>query len=182
MSHEVESSRKILKGAAILTAAALLVKILSAIYRVPFQNMAGDTGFYIYQQVYPFYGIAVVLATYGFPVGISKLLVENGGVKLESKERNQLITASFIWVSFIGVLLFLLLFFCAELIAGIMNDSQLAPLIRTVAFSFLLLPFISIGRGYYQANGNMIPTALSQTFEQLFRVSVILVGTYLLVG
>ena len=182
MSHEIESSRKILKGAAILTAAALLVKILSAIYRVPFQNMAGDTGFYIYQQVYPFYGIAVVLATYGFPVGISKLLVESDEIKLESKERNQMITASFIWISFIGVLLFLVLFFCAELIAGIMNDRQLAPLIRTVAFSFLLLPFISIGRGYYQANGNMIPTALSQTFEQLFRVSVILIGTYLLVG
>ena len=182
MSHEVESSHKILKGAAILTAAALLVKILSAIYRVPFQNMAGDMGFYIYQQVYPIYGIAVVLATYGFPVGISKLLVESGEIKQGSNERKQIITASFIWISFVGVLLFLVLFFCAESIAGIMNDGQLAPLIRTVAFSFLLLPFISIGRGYYQANGNMIPTAVSQTFEQLFRVSVILIGTYLLVG
>ena len=182
MSHEVDSSRKILKGAAILTAAALLVKILSAIYRVPFQNMAGDIGFYIYQQVYPFYGIAVVLATYGFPVGISKLLVENVEAKQGSKERKQIIAASFIWVFFFGVVLFLLLFFGAELIAQVMNDKQLVPLIRTVAFSFILMPFISIGRGYYQANGNMVPTALSQTFEQLSRVSVILIGTYLLVS
>ncbi len=96
MSRQSDSSHKVLKGAVILTAAALLVKILSAIYRIPFQNMAGDTGFYIYQQVYPFYGIAVVLATYGFPVGISKLLIENKGSGTEDKEKNKLIAASFI--------------------------------------------------------------------------------------
>ncbi len=180
MSRENNSSRQILKGAVILTAAALLVKILSAIYRIPFQNMAGDTGFYIYQQVYPFYGIAVVLATYGFPVSISKLLVENAGLDEEAKERRQIVTASFIWVSLFGVILFSLLFFGAEWIAMIMNDRQLVPLVRTVAFSFLLMPFISIVRGIYQAVGNMIPTALSQTFEQLFRVSFILIGTYIL--
>ena len=178
MSRVNESSRQILKGAVILTVAALIVKILSAVYRIPFQNMAGDTGFYIYQQVYPFYGIAVVLATYGFPVGLSKLLVENNGNNKEVKIKKQIITASFIWVLFFGVISFLLLFFGADLIADVMNDRQLVPLIRTVAFSFLLMPFISIVRGSYQAVGNMVPTALSQTFEQLFRVSFILIGTY----
>ena len=44
---------------ALLTVAALLVKILSAIYRVPFQNLVGDEGFYIYQQVYPFIAVFV---------------------------------------------------------------------------------------------------------------------------
>ena len=33
-----------MRGAALLTVAALLVKILSAIYRVPFQNLVGDEG------------------------------------------------------------------------------------------------------------------------------------------
>ena len=180
MSRESDTSRRILKGAAILTLAALIVKILSAVYRIPFQNMAGDTGFYIYQQVYPFYGIAVVLATYGFPVALSKLLVENRANEKREIVRKQIITASFIWVLFIGIILFSLLFFGAEHIASIMNDTQLVPLVRTVAFSFLLMPFISIARGSYQADGNMIPTALSQTFEQLLRVTFILVGTYLL--
>ena len=180
MSRQSDSSHKVLKGAVILTAAALLVKILSAIYRIPFQNMAGDTGFYIYQQVYPFYGIAVVLATYGFPVGISKLLIENKGSGTEDKEKNKLIAASFIWVALFGIILSLFLYIGADLIAGVMNDIQLAPLIRMVSFSFLLMPFISIVRGTYQAGGNMVPTALSQTYEQLFRVAFILIGTYLL--
>ncbi|MFB8736447.1 oligosaccharide flippase family protein [Bacillus sp. SL00103] len=46
------------QGAVILTIAGLLSKVLSAVYRVPFQNIVGDTGFYIYQQVYPFLGIS----------------------------------------------------------------------------------------------------------------------------
>ncbi|WP_148631338.1 polysaccharide biosynthesis protein [Bacillus sp. E214] len=180
MSRQNDSSHKVLKGAVILTAAALIVKILSAVYRIPFQNMAGDTGFYIYQQVYPFYGIAVVLATYGFPVGISKLLIEFNRSGNDKKEKNKIIAASFIWVALFGIILFLFLYLGADLIAKIMNDIQLAPLIRMVAFSFLLMPFISIVRGTYQASGNMLPTALSQTFEQLFRVTFILIGTYLL--
>ncbi|EHL2817449.1 oligosaccharide flippase family protein, partial [Listeria monocytogenes] len=68
------SMKRLMKGAAWLTAASLISKILSAIYRVPFQNMVGDVGFYIFQQVYPIYGIAMTLALGGFPVVISKML------------------------------------------------------------------------------------------------------------
>lgn len=49
-----KSMKQLLKGAFILTFAAFLSKILSAVYRVPFQNFVGDLGFYIYQQAYPF--------------------------------------------------------------------------------------------------------------------------------
>ncbi|MDA6131309.1 oligosaccharide flippase family protein, partial [Escherichia coli] len=72
----VQTSGDLFKGALILTIAALITKILSAVYRAPFQNIVGDVGFYIYQQVYPFYGIIIVLSTYGFPVIISKLYAE----------------------------------------------------------------------------------------------------------
>ncbi|HZG71299.1 MAG TPA: oligosaccharide flippase family protein, partial [Chondromyces sp.] len=71
--------KSFMQGALILTAAAIFIKILSAFYRVPFQNIVGDTGFYIYQQIYPLYGIALALSTYGFPVVISKLVAEAQG-------------------------------------------------------------------------------------------------------
>lgn len=65
-----------IKGATILTFAALLGKILSAIYRVPFQNMVGNRGFYIYQQIYPIYGLAMTIGLTGFPVYISKIIAK----------------------------------------------------------------------------------------------------------
>ncbi|MCT8136375.1 oligosaccharide flippase family protein [Anaerobacillus sp. CMMVII] len=59
-----------------MSLAAIIIKILSAVYRIPYQNIAGDVGFYVYQQIYPIYGIAIMLSTYGFPVIISKLISE----------------------------------------------------------------------------------------------------------
>jgi hypothetical protein len=56
-------AKNLMRGTFILTIAALFTKILSAFYRIPFQNIVGDVGFYIYQQVYPFYAIAIALST-----------------------------------------------------------------------------------------------------------------------
>lgn len=71
-------TNKFLQGAVLLTAAGIITKGLSAIYRVPYQNIVGDIGFYIYQQIYPFLAIVMVLSTTGFPVILSKLLNEYG--------------------------------------------------------------------------------------------------------
>lgn len=63
-------------------------------YRIPYQNIAGDIGFYIYQQIYPFYGFCLILATYGFPVIISKIVAE----RLErgkQEEAEEIICVSF---------------------------------------------------------------------------------------
>lgn len=65
-----------MKGALLLTISAIIVKILSAFYRVPFQNLVGDAGFYIYQQVYPFISFFVVWTSGGFAVAISKMLAD----------------------------------------------------------------------------------------------------------
>ena len=71
-----EQIQKTMRGAVILSCAGLAAKILSAFYRIPFQNIVGNTGFYVYQQVYPIYGIGMTFALSGFPVYISKLIAE----------------------------------------------------------------------------------------------------------
>jgi O-antigen/teichoic acid export membrane protein len=161
------------RGAFILTIGALLTKILSAGYRVPFQNIVGDIGFYIYQQVYPFYGLALVLSTYGFPVIISKHFSD-------LKEKNQVekayrfLALSFIVLSVFGIIAFLSLYYGSSWLAYQMNDSDLALLLKVISVVFLVFPFISVLRGYFQGMGNMVPTASSQVGEQLVRVATIL--------
>jgi O-antigen/teichoic acid export membrane protein len=161
------------RGAFILTIGALLTKILSAGYRVPFQNIVGDIGFYIYQQVYPFYGLALVLSTYGFPVIISKHFSD-------LKEKNQVerayrfLALSFIVLSVFGIIAFLSLYYGSSWLAYQMNDSDLALLFKVISVVFLVFPIISVLRGYFQGMGNMVPTASSQVGEQLVRVATIL--------
>lgn len=166
-------------GAVVLTLAALISKILSAGYRIPYHYIAGDIGFYIYQQIYPFYGLAVLFSTYGFPVIISKLVAEE--ISRGKKDAvDHIVKVSFLTLFLFNFLLFLLQYIGAERIAALMGDTKLANLIRIVSFAFLLTPFIAAFRGYYQGLNNMIPTAFSQVAEQIVRVATILIFSYLL--
>ena len=114
--NSVNQSKALFRGAFILMLAALITKILSAFYRIPFQNIVGDIGFYIYQQVYPFYGIAIVLSTTGFPVVISKLYAEQKQKGEDDKSR-LLLFVSFIYLQLFGFICFLILYFGADSIA-----------------------------------------------------------------
>src|SRR5690625_5928841 len=67
---------QLLKGAFILTLAGIISKVLSALYRIPLQNLTGDYGYYVYQQIYPFIGMLMMLSLYGFPAAVSKLTSE----------------------------------------------------------------------------------------------------------
>lgn len=174
-----QDTKALLKGAFILTIAAFIIKILSAIYRVPFQNIVGDVGFYIYQQVYPIYGIAIVLTTYGFPVVISKLYA-SFSAQNDRLALKKLLDAAKIVLSVTGIVCFSGLFFGATWIAKGMGDAHLAPLIKVIAFVFLFMPFIAFIRGVQQGRGDMVPTAVSQVGEQFFRVTSILLLTFFL--
>lgn len=174
----VNQSKAIIKGALLLTVAALITKILSAVYRIPFQNIVGDIGFYIYQQVYPIYGVALVLSTTGFPVIISKLYSEKKN-QSDILGMKRILVVSTIFLSVIGGVLFLLLFLGAEMIAQLMNDPKLSVLIQVISVFFLTIPATALLRGYFQGEGNMTPTAFSQVGEQLVRVGTILTTAYL---
>ena len=173
MQKSIKQSKAVFKGAFILTIAAIVTKILSAFYRIPFQNIVGDVGFYIYQQVYPFYGMAVVLSTTGFPVVISKLYAEQKE-KGDVVRSRLLLFASYLFLQVFGIICFLILFLGAEEIADGMNDSHLTVLLKVVSIVFLTFPISSLLRGYYQAVGDMVPTALSQVGEQSIRVLTII--------
>ncbi|WP_078543199.1 putative polysaccharide biosynthesis protein [Litchfieldia alkalitelluris] len=169
------------EGAFILTIAGLIVKVLSAFYRIPYQNIAGDIGFYIYQQIYPLYGIALVLSTFGFPVVISKIIADRDDQN-DSDGIRKIIVISFCVLFILGFSGFLSLYLGAQYISRVMGDPELEILIKVVSFSFLLLPGISVLRGFFQGKKTMTPTAISQVTEQLIRVITILTFSYLLLS
>ncbi|WP_022792862.1 polysaccharide biosynthesis protein [Marinococcus halotolerans] len=170
MTNDRSSFVRLLKSVSLLTAAALIGKIFSAVYRIPYQNMTGDIGYYVYQQVYPFYGIAMILALYGFPAVLAGEMVQQ---KKASERLETMKAAGMVLVS-AAASAFVLLFLFAPVVADAMGDGQLTPVLRMTSFVFLLVPVLSLGRGYYQGIGRMEPTALSHVVEQVCRVSFIL--------
>lgn len=177
MSSKNFGMKNYMKGALLLTVAALLVKVLSAVYRVPYQNLVGDQGFYVYQQVYPFISFFVVWTASGFAVAISKMLAD-----LDAQQRNgeraAVIRVLFRYLTVLSVLFFGLLFFGADYLAGLMQDAQLAPLLKVGAFVTLCMPTLALVKGSFQSRGLMQPVAYAQVFEQTIRVALILIGTF----
>ncbi|GEB78211.1 putative polysaccharide biosynthesis protein [Sporolactobacillus inulinus] len=180
MNQENKGSHRVWKGALILTAAALLVKLMSALYRLPYQNFAGDVGFYVYQQVYPFYALAAALGTTGFPIVVSKYMAEASG---QPKEKATVARHAGMALLLLCGFFFVGLFFFADFLTAIMGDRHLTGLIRVASAAYLFVPLVALLRGTFQGNEeNMLPTALSQIGEQTMRVCFILgVSWYLFV-
>ncbi|WP_017470334.1 putative polysaccharide biosynthesis protein [Amphibacillus jilinensis] len=169
MDEKFIERRQLFRGAFLLTYAGLLSKVLSAGYRIPLQNITGDVGFYVYQQIYPFIGTATVLALYGFPAAISRLVTNYTGHL--PKKLKRLI---FIQLAFFSLTIFAVIYILAPIIAQAMGDQGLTNAIKVSGCVFLLTPFISSLRGQFQGENNMVPTAASQVVEQVIRVSLII--------
>lgn len=169
------TGQRAMQGAAVLTLAAVIAKVLSAIYRVPLQNLVGNEGFYVYQQVYPIYGIGMTFALNGLPSFIGKQVA----LQSDDRDTKNILKGYAVIVSVFALACFALIYFGAFWIANLMGDSLLAPVIRSVSFMFLLMPGLLLSRGFMQGRNQMTPTAISQVVEQFVRVAVILTVAFL---
>lgn len=167
-------SSGLLKGAVVLTAAAIITKLLGTLQKIPLQNIGGDSVFGIYNTVYPFYNVAIIIATAGFPTAIAKFVAERELAQNGQGQRQVLSLAT--WVLLIlGSLSAITLYFGAPLISVLIGTKSIIPALQACAPALLFVPLSAGLRGYFQGLQDMVPTAISQVIEQLVRVGVMIV-------
>ena len=165
-----------MKGTMILTITAFFVKLLSLLYKVPYQNISGDEGLYVFQQVYPLIGIYTTLNGIVLPTIISELLLTHR----YSEDIKRYIKNS-LWL--FSLISFTALFIGSDFLAYAMGDMQLNWPIRIVGLAFLLIPAISYWRGVAQTRAETIHiVGYSSTIEQLVRVIAIIVALFMIQG
>lgn len=167
-----ETVSKAVKGTWVLTIASMFSELLSAIYRIPLQNIVGDRGYFIYQQVYPIYGIFSVLALTGLPVIISKTFAQ----QRDSASKSKLLKAIFLILLICCIIATFVMWKTSRQLANFMGDPNLYWEIRTVSLTFLLIPFEASLRGMFQSELVMEPSAFSQVLEQLIRIILIIMA------
>lgn len=163
------------KGIAFLTVAALFVKVLSMVYRVPFQNLVGDQGFFIYQQVYPFVAVFMTWTSSGLAIAISKMIADELGQPLKRQQAVSQLLYRALWV--FSILLFIVMYGASDFFAQAMGDEKLAVLLKYGSLVIFTVPTLSMYKGQLQATGNLQTVAIMQVIEQVVRVTVILAGT-----
>lgn len=167
-------SSGLLKGAVVLTAAAIITKLLGTLQKIPLQNIGGDSVFGIYNTVYPFYNVAIIIATAGFPTAIAKFVAERELSSNQQEQRLVLSLATWVLV-FLGSLSAIILYFGAPLISVLIGTKSIIPALQACAPALLFVPLSAGLRGYFQGLQDMVPTAISQVIEQFVRVGIMIV-------
>lgn len=174
------------EGTIIATLAIVIVKILGMLYVIPFYAMVGIQGSALYAYAYNIYAIFLDLSTVGLPIAISKLVNEYNTLgKMEAKQRAYRIGKSIL--GFAAITIFIILMIFAPQIASLLlGDLQggntiqdVTIAIRCVSFAILVVPFLSVSKGYLQGHKIINISSLSQVLEQIVRIAVILVGCYI---
>ena len=179
-------SSKLLRGTFILTLGTMISKVLGLFYVIPFDAIVGKEGTTLYQYSYVPYTIFISLATAGIPLAISKFISKYNALE-EYAVGRKLFKSGLIVMMATGVVSFLLLYFSAPILGDmIIKDKDqvtkvedVITVIRAVSFALIVVPFMSLIRGYFQGHQSMGPSAVSQVVEQIVRIVFLLAGAYI---
>lgn len=175
-----------LEGAFIATLCIIITKVLGVLYVIPFYKIIGEQGGTLYGYAYNIYNVFLIISSAGIPLAISKLTSEYSTLKEEDKKTRMYHLATTIIMAF-SVLSFLICFIFApdlsNLIIGELEGGNTIQdvtfVIRLISFALLVIPFLSIERGYLQGHRYILEPSLSQVIEQVVRIAIILGGSYL---
>lgn len=178
----------LMKGTAILTLGMFLSKVLGLIYIFPFYAIVGEKNIALYQYAYIPYSIMLAIAISGAPIAVSKFVSKYNAMG-DYQSGRKLMKSGILIMMITGFAAFIALFFLATPIAGLVIKSeeqvftvdQIASVIRWVSFALIVVPFMSLWRGFFQGYDKMEPTAVSQLVEQIVRIVVLLGGSFIVV-
>ncbi len=178
------------EGTIFASLAFLIIKILGAVYVIPFYAIVGTLGGALYSYAYTVYSLIVNVCTIGIPNAISKIVSEYNTLEMyEAKERTLKIGNKLIFV--MSTILFLIMFIFAKQIAfifiGNLDSSgnsieDVVLVIRAISFCILIIPYLAIKKGYLQGQKYVTASSNSEVIEQVVRVAIIIIGSYLAIN
>lgn len=175
-------------GAIISTLCLIICKILGLIYVIPFYRIIGTQGGALYSYAYSIYAVFLNLSTVGIPSAIAKIISEYDTLSYKYLKEEAYKIANKM-LSGIGFLSFLVMFFASNIIAnsiigGVSGGNSVESVsiaIKVVSLALLIVPKLSILKGYFQGNRYIKEGSISAIIEQLVRVLVIVIGSFVTV-
>ena len=173
-----DAHEKMLSGSAWMTAGSITSRLLGALYVIPWVTWFGaysNEANALFAQGYNIYNMFLVIATAGIPSAISKMVAHYNGINQYGVSRRLYHSGMYVAMA-MGVICTTVMMFGARLMDN--GDPNMIPVIRSLAWAILIIPGMSITRGFLQGYNWMAPSAISQFVEQLFRVIYMLAATY----
>lgn len=180
----IDSGNKMVQGTFWMTFGSIFSRLLGALYVIPWNAMMGagsQMGNTLFAVGYTPYSFFLSLGIAGFPSAMSKQIAQYNAQR-NYRAGQELFKKSMYFMAITGIVSSILMYLLAPIIAeyspgASVEDSTLV--IRSLAPALLLVPAMSLMRGYFQGYQNMVPSAITQVVEQVVRVAYILGATFL---
>lgn len=164
----------------ILAIASVIVRLIGIVYRIPLTNILGDGGNSAYSNAYAIYSLIWMIASFGIPTAVSKMVAERIGNKQEWNANRVFVTA-LLFATIAGGLAFCALFFGAGFFADIVyKRAEIKYALMILAPTVWVSAFMGAFRGFFQGQGTMVPTAISQIVEQIINAIMSVAGAWVL--
>ncbi|WRP05787.1 polysaccharide biosynthesis protein [Rossellomorea aquimaris] len=184
-------SSKLIRGTFILTLGTFISKFLGLFYVIPFDDLlkGHEEGASLYQYGYVPYTIFLTVATAGVPLAVSKFVSKYNAIG-EYAVGRRLFKSGLVLMTLTGIVSFLIMYAFAPIFAEmtiksdeqVISVAQVTTVIRAVSFALIIIPFMSLIRGFFQGHQSMGPTAVSQVIEQIVRIVFLLGGIYVVLN
>lgn len=173
-----------LKGSAWMTFGSIFSRILGALYIIPWYAWMGHYGNIanaLTARSYNIYSIFILISTAGIPGAIAKQVAKYNALN-EYGIGQKLFHRGLVLMTILGVISAAVMYFASPILAynGKQIDPRQVAVMRSLAYAILIIPILSIIRGYFQGYADMMPSAMSQFFEQLARVVWMLLTAYVI--
>ncbi len=168
-----------LQGAALLALAVAIVKVIGAVYKIPLKNIIGDVGFSYFNTAYQIYTLLLTISTAGLPIAMSRMISQAHSLGQSNRVRQIYKVARALYLG-LGLVCTLVMLLLCNWLAGVMGQPDAWASILCLAPCALLMGFLSAYRGFFQGQGNMVPTSTSQVLEAFCKLIVGLLAAYLI--
>jgi O-antigen/teichoic acid export membrane protein len=174
-----------IEGTFIATLAIIIVKIMGMLYVIPFYAVIGVEGSALYAYAYTIYNIFLDVSTIGFPIAMSKITNEYNTLKMmDAKQRAYKIAMAF--MRFMSITIFVILFifarslatFLLKNISGGNTIDDVTTAIRCVSLAILVIPYLSVTKGYLQGHKIINIPSIGNIIEQVVRIAIVLIGSF----
>ena len=174
-----QKKQNFLHGATLLAAATVIVKVIGAVYKIPLQAILGKIGYSYFSSAYDIYTLLLLISTAGLPVAMSRMISQATSLNDHAQSRRVYNTSRTIFLIIGAASTALMMIFCQAL-ANSQKQPDAALAIFCLAPSAFFMSVISTYRGFFQGQGNMLPTSKSQVLEAVFKLGAGLLGAVLI--
>ncbi|RKJ06064.1 polysaccharide biosynthesis protein [bacterium D16-54] len=162
----------------ILAIAGILVRFIGLLYKVPMIRILGQEGIGYYNTAYEIYNIGLILSSYSLPLAMSKLIAARR-VRRQYQDIRRVFFSGLTVSAAAGGLMTLLLLLGGDFITMVIFKSPSSALpLKVMAPTIFVFSIMGVIRGYFQGQGNMVPTSVSQIIEQVVHAAVSIAASY----